>query len=149
QLSMAPRPRAPQPIRPIRISSVPAAWTFCNSVTLAASAVPAAKAVDFRNCRRLGSKFVSIDMVYSLLVAAVARNRAAQVPEIVLFGEWPDDAEADKVGIGQPPDALRALRISPDPPWFRGSTGSATASRRIIGPRAAANHISKAVPLGK
>src|SRR5207253_2302672 len=52
-----------------------------------------------------------------------------------------DDAEADVVGVRQPPDALWPLRVTPVPALVRAEAGGAATALRAVGPRAAPDDV--------
>src|SRR5262245_65859864 len=121
-------PRPPQPIRPTRISSLPAAWTLPAQCRPVATAAPATAAV-VRNSRRVWPFVVLCSLIgnYSCrgmglmgfigLIGPMspirnksitfARHLALDAFEVVLLLDGPHDAEADELGHWQPPDALR------------------------------------------
>src|SRR5438477_11072280 len=55
------------------------------------------------------------------------------------------DAEADVVGFGHPPDALRALRVALEPVFFGKAAGGPAAFVGRVDPRAAAGDVAIAL----
>src|SRR5262245_29019696 len=62
-------------------------------------------------------------------ILALARHLRAEVLQVVLFLDGPDDAKSDVVPLRQPPDALRALRVELDPFRFGTDAGGAAHHR--------------------
>src|SRR5262249_6553596 len=145
----APVPRPPQPMRPILMMSLPAAWTSGALVKVTAAAAPATAPV-VKKSRRVGcERVVRFCMRYSsgekmkMQIRSIApfRGLGLQTFKILLFLPRADDGEADEIGLGHPPDALRFLGVVPLPPQARAAAGGAAALAGVVGPGAAADHL--------
>src|SRR6266850_888152 len=136
--SIAPVPRPPQPIRPIRMASLPDTRPPASALALGAIAVASAAVVAvFMKSRRV----VLIVLLLSGRLPARRSDFGAQSFQIVLFFDRADDAEADERRIGVPPDALGALRIAAVPFFARRAARRAPQPRCRIVPRSAARDV--------
>src|SRR5262249_8167418 len=69
--------------------------------------------------------------------------------QVFLFRERTNHAEADKLGVGQPPDALRALGILLDPGLVGTAPRRAPQTLSWICPRASADDMRETVRRGQ
>src|SRR5439155_25565541 len=139
--SAAPVPRPPHPMRPTLIASLPAAWTAGRKSTLGATAVAtAAEVAVFKKSRLVASL-----MLFLLTVFGDSRLDPLQ---IVLFFDGTNDAKPHERGIGEPPDALRALGIPAVPVRARPAARSPAQPGLVIVPRPAARYM-RIPPIGR
>src|SRR5947209_16009703 len=137
---------------PTLISSLPAAWAF--------RALPAARtapvAADLRKLRRLGDCSACMRRklqrragwggwfwrrLLVVVIPALPVHRRQEVLQFYELRHRPDHAEADEIGVGHPPDALRPLGIPLQPGLVRPAAGGAAAAVGRVGPRPAADHV--------
>src|SRR6266478_6803447 len=77
------------------------------------------------------------------VIRAFPGHQRAKTFQVLLFFHGPDDSEADQLGVGEPPDALRALRIALDPTLLGAAAGGAAKLVRVVRPRPAPGHVRK------
>src|SRR3982751_1779800 len=143
--SIAPDPRPPQPITPMRMASLSATCP-ANALVSGRIAVPTAAVVTvFRKSRRVGFMVCSCD---NPGLSARGGDPRVQSLQVLLLFDRADDAKADERRIGVPPDALRALRIAAVPLFARRAARGAPQPRRGIVPRPAADHVGIAPIIG-
>src|SRR5581483_10422676 len=104
-LSAAPRPRAPQPISPTLMTSLPAAWTLPNAPRPAAAAVDA-----FRKSRREAGKLCEgVGSVIVTLLVLIGISTTATATRPSPLGHALTSTHRSKV------TRLDATRRGPDP----------------------------------
>src|SRR5581483_10592725 len=140
----APVPRPPQPISPTLIASFPAAWTAVG-IRLAAAAVAVATAPAFRKSRRLAFGVMEeapsewgkgwVGSVHLLL------DHRLDPDQLRVLLDRQGHPEPDHVHLGQPPDALRQLRVVLHPALVGPAASGRPQPVRLVRPRPAADRV--------
>src|SRR5260221_3237921 len=127
----APVPRPPQPMRPILISSLPAACTAGTRKAPTARVAPPS----FRKLRRVFAvSFASSLIVSSSSVSsrALAGHAGAQSLQALVLLDGTREAEPDERRVGVEPDALGPLGVAAAPRLVGKATGRAGHGLRLV-----------------